>query len=99
MGKLIKAYNLEISSFPNFVKSQKEGALKFLLHKRYVERTIGREAWVEMVLEVIENNENLVLKLIDNVVIQDVKEALYWAQKFSVPKEKWPYRLKVYFNR
>lgn len=65
------------------MKSKKYGQVQFLLHKNYYEKSLSKEAWKEMVLEIVPFNASADLKL---DLIQgccynrDINEAAHWAR-------------------
>jgi hypothetical protein len=42
IARLMKAYNLPPEMCPNLNQKRNEGALQFLIHKRYIENTLGK---------------------------------------------------------
>ncbi|XP_021932280.1 exonuclease mut-7 homolog isoform X2 [Zootermopsis nevadensis] len=95
VARLTKAYNLPPETCPNLNQKRNEGALQFLIHKRYIENTLGRESWREMVREAVGNNRDLQLELIACVNnCGDPHEALYWANTYGIPKHKQPYNVQ-----
>lgn len=57
IARLIKMFNLPSEISPNLNKKRNEGALQFLFHKRFVERTFSDESWKEMVQEAVKDDE------------------------------------------
>lgn len=98
MGKLIarfvKLYNLPSELCTNLNKKRCEGVLQYLIHKRYKEYSLSTDSWREMVQDAVKNDETLQLTMIRMLLnTKDSSEALYWAKKFNVPREKWPWIL------
>ncbi|XP_063920032.1 exonuclease mut-7 homolog isoform X2 [Zophobas morio] len=94
--RLVKMFKLPNDITPNLNKKRNEGALQFLLHKRYFENSFGDESWKEMVQEAIGDDEELQKELVVQVCIYgDVAEALRWAHFYNVDKQYWPYNVRM----
>ncbi|KAJ9597339.1 hypothetical protein L9F63_011810 [Diploptera punctata] len=101
VARLTKIYNLPPETCPNLNQKRNEGALQFLVHKRYVENTLGmyntkREIWREMVREAVGDNKELQVELLVLVNSSgDPQEALYWANIYGIPKQRRPYNVQI----
>jgi hypothetical protein len=94
--RLVKMFKLPSNITPNLNKKRNEGALQFLLHKRYKENSFGDESWKEMVQEAIGDDEELQRELVTQVCMYgDVAEALRWAHFYKVDKQYWPYNVRM----
>lgn len=83
--RLAKVYNLSESddAMPNVMKSKKYGQVQFLLHKNYVEKSLSKESWREMVREIVPTDigSTLQIDLIQGCVFyHDINEAIYWVK-------------------
>lgn len=95
VARIIKTFKLPSDTCPNLTKKRGEGALQFLMHKRFVQKNIGDESWTEMALEAVGDDQNLQIELITNVVIYgDVNEAHQWVERFGLPFHLWPANLQ-----
>lgn len=99
--RLAKAYNLlDSDALPNVMKSKKYGQVQFLLHKNYNERSLSKEAWQEMVLEIVPFNASADLKmdLIQGCCYnRDITEAAHWARYVHVEPNETS-KSKYYFH-
>lgn len=87
--RLAKQYNLPDDVIPNVIKGKVRGQLQFLLRKNYVEKSLSKDSWREMVLEIVPKTAELDLKieLIDGCSYNnDLNEAVYWA-RYSIQIE------------
>ncbi|XP_076762319.1 exonuclease mut-7 homolog isoform X1 [Xylocopa sonorina] len=92
IARFVKLYNIPPECCPNLNKIRCEGALHFLIHKRYVDCSLSAASWREMVEEAVGNDKTLQLDMIRMLVnAKDATEALYWARKFDIPKDQWPW--------
>ncbi|KAJ8966185.1 hypothetical protein NQ317_011249 [Molorchus minor] len=96
IARLLKMFKLPSDLTPNFNKRRNEGALNFLLHKRFIENSFGDESWKEMVQEAVGDDEELQKELVYQVAqYGDVSEALRWAHFYSIDKKDWPYNVRL----
>ncbi|XP_015429829.1 PREDICTED: exonuclease mut-7 homolog [Dufourea novaeangliae] len=94
IARFVKLYNLPPNICGNVNKKRNEGALHFLVHKRYMDCTLSLESWREMVQEAVGNDRNLQLNLIRLLInVRDATEGLYWCREFNIPKEQWPWAI------
>ncbi|EFN66105.1 Probable exonuclease mut-7-like protein [Camponotus floridanus] len=92
VARLIKQYNLSPDVCPHLNTKRNEGALQFLIHKRYVDGSLNVASWREMVREAIGNDVKLQKELLLMLInVQDVQEGLYWAREYRIPKQEWPW--------
>lgn len=82
--RLAKVYNLlDSDALPNVMKSKKYGQVQFLLYKNYIEKSLSKESWQEMVREIvpISASDDLKLDLVHGCSYhRDINEAVYWAR-------------------
>ncbi|EZA46919.1 hypothetical protein DMN91_004839 [Ooceraea biroi] len=94
VARLIKQYNLSPDMCPHLNTKRSEGALQFLIHKRYVDGSLSVASWREMVREAVGDDAKLQADLLVMLVnASDVQEGLYWAKEYNIPKEKWPWAI------
>ncbi|XP_012279441.1 exonuclease mut-7 homolog [Orussus abietinus] len=94
VARLAKTYNLSPDVCPNLNQRRGEGALQFLMYKRYMEGSMSVESWREMAREAVGNNTKLQTELVKILAgAGDHEEALYWAKTYNVPKQQWPWSL------
>ncbi|EGI70405.1 Putative exonuclease mut-7-like protein [Acromyrmex echinatior] len=64
IARLIKQYNLSPDVCPHLNTKRNEGALQFLIHKRYVDNSLNIASWREMVREAVGNDAKLQTELL-----------------------------------
>ncbi|KAK7874023.1 hypothetical protein R5R35_013427 [Gryllus longicercus] len=95
VARLMKIYNLPRDLAPNLNRKRNEGALQFLVYKRYVQHTLGRDSFREMVYEATTANPNLQREVVIQVNLAgDVQEAVFWAREFGIPRAECPTRIQ-----
>ncbi|XP_076676382.1 exonuclease mut-7 homolog [Andrena cerasifolii] len=94
IARFVKLYNFPAEVCPNVNKKRCEGALQFLIHKRYVDGSLSTVSWREMIQEAVGDDRKLQLEMIRMLInARDAKEGLYWAREFDIPKEQWPWAI------
>ncbi|XP_031636670.1 exonuclease mut-7 homolog [Contarinia nasturtii] len=91
--RLVKQYNISDDAIPNVAKGTIRGQLQFLIRKNYGEKSLSKDSWREMVLQIVQKTAelNLKLELIDGCLFNnDMNEAAYWAKYFNVPISELP---------
>lgn len=81
--RLTKLYNLPDDLTPNVAKGKQYGQLQFLLRKNYYEKGLSRDAFREMVREILPSNAEMYLKfeLVDSCAnYNDLDEAVHWVR-------------------
>lgn len=81
--RLAKQYNLPDDVIPNVTKGKVRGQLQFLIRKNYIEKSLSKDSWRELVHEIVPKTAELSLKLelIDGCTFNnDNNEAVYWAR-------------------
>ncbi|XP_067001835.2 exonuclease mut-7 homolog isoform X2 [Anabrus simplex] len=98
VARLTKQYDLPPTVCPNLNQKRNEGALQFLIHKRFQENSLGEESWREMAREAVGNNPRLQHDLVSVVGNYDPREAYYFVNEFNIPRSRWPYSIENYFK-
>lgn len=85
MSKLIKrlAKQYNLAEPQNVTKGKTRGQLQFLIRKNYSEKSLSKDAWREMVLEIVPKAAEAQLKmdLVEGCMFNnDINEAVYWAR-------------------
>ncbi|XP_018049146.1 PREDICTED: exonuclease mut-7 homolog isoform X2 [Atta colombica] len=94
IARLIKQYNLSPDVCPHLNTKRNEGALQFLIHKRYVDNSLNIASWREMVREAVGNDAKLQTELLSMLInANDAQEGLYWAKEYEIPKDEWPWAI------
>ncbi|CAL1536700.1 unnamed protein product [Lymnaea stagnalis] len=84
--RLMKLYDIPPEACPNISENRAMGAIRYLLYKRYIEKSIGYEGWDDMVESAVGNNNSLKQQLIMELLsYNDITEAVKWADKYKLP--------------
>lgn len=96
--RLAKNYNIPRQFTPNVNKMKNFGALQFLVHKRYYEKSLNKDSWDEMVRDTVsETDRELQLELVclcSN--FNDQPEAAKWAFHYQLKRSDLPLLVQDY---
>lgn len=99
ISKLVKTFNLPTDTTPNLNQKRSAGALNFIFHKRFFEKSLSIDSWKEMAADAVKGNYTLQQDLVSMLAgFNEVEEALYWAVEFGIPQHKWPYNVSLLFR-
>lgn len=89
--RLLDLYKLDPAICSNIINQRHMGTLKYLMHKRFVEKTMTEENWSDHVQSIVVDNDWLQEQCIALLFRYcDRQTAGCWALKFGLPKEKLP---------
>ncbi|KAG9472564.1 hypothetical protein GDO78_018843 [Eleutherodactylus coqui] len=89
--RLLETYNLDPALCSNMINQRHLGTLKYLMYKRFVEKTMTQENWADHVQNTVEGNVWLQEQCIALLCrYSDLQTAGFWALKFGMPKEMLP---------
>ncbi|XP_040261262.1 exonuclease mut-7 homolog isoform X2 [Bufo bufo] len=89
--RLLETYNLDPALCSNMINQRHLGTLKYLMYKRFVEKTMTQENWADHVQNTADGNRWLQEQCIALLCrYSDLQTAGFWALKFGMPKETLP---------
>ncbi|XP_055681549.1 exonuclease mut-7 homolog [Lutzomyia longipalpis] len=90
--RLAKMYDMPKELTPNMNKRHNYGALQFLIHKRFIDKSLNKDSWQEMVkVTVPMDAPDLQLELVNACSdFGDTSDGAMWAKYFNVPHNDLP---------
>ncbi|XP_072025307.1 exonuclease mut-7 homolog [Amphiura filiformis] len=89
--RLVKLFKLDPEVCPNTCHTKDYGAMKFLLYKKYKQKSIEGDNWDELMVNTIRNNIDLQEELVVQLMCyNDLPAAAEWSQRFDIPVQKLP---------
>ncbi|GCC18680.1 hypothetical protein chiPu_0018032 [Chiloscyllium punctatum] len=90
--RLMELYDINPELCPNVVNQRQVATIKYLLYKRFIERSMSEENWSEHIEAVVGYNPQLRLQFVTLLERHtDMDTVASWALRLSVPREKLPY--------
>ncbi|XP_053138004.1 exonuclease mut-7 homolog isoform X2 [Hemicordylus capensis] len=92
--RFLDKYNLDPALCPNAINQRHLGTLKYLLYKRFVEKTMTEENWTDHIQTTVQDNPWLQEQLVHQLVRYcDLATAATWALRYDLPAESLPPRV------
>ncbi|XP_063964104.1 exonuclease mut-7 homolog [Lytechinus pictus] len=89
--RLVKMFKLDMSICPNTSKSKDIGAIKYLIHKRYIEESMPQDTWEDLIVSTIGDNKSVQSDFIDQLVwYNDIPAAARWAVHYGIDINELP---------
>ncbi|XP_042334421.1 exonuclease mut-7 homolog isoform X2 [Sceloporus undulatus] len=89
--RFLDKYQLDPALCPNVVNQRHLGTLRYLLHKRFVEKTMTQENWADHVQSTVQENQWLQEQLVHLLVRYGGPEtSARWALHYGLPKDSLP---------
>ncbi|XP_055661372.1 exonuclease mut-7 homolog isoform X6 [Falco peregrinus] len=89
--RLLDRFNVDPAVCPNVINQRHLRTLNYLFYKRFVEKTMTQENWIDHVQSTVGENRWLQGHLIQLLISHcDLNTAARWAQHCSLPKELLP---------
>ncbi|XP_035829392.1 exonuclease mut-7 homolog [Aplysia californica] len=87
--RLIKLFDIPPETCPNITENRAMGAVRYLLYKYYIEKSMAHNSWEDMLESAVGENKNLQQQLVTELLgYNDVMEALTWADRYQLEDEK-----------
>ncbi|CRL04117.1 CLUMA_CG017229, isoform A [Clunio marinus] len=92
ISRLTKKYQLPDEIAPNMKKHKEFGSLHFILRKNYIEKSLNKASFEEMVKDTIgKENKDLQVELVHTCLTYGSKDdAVDWTNYYEIPLEKVP---------
>ncbi|XP_017563688.1 exonuclease mut-7 homolog isoform X1 [Pygocentrus nattereri] len=87
--RLMEKFSVDPSLCVNSVHKRKQDSLKFLMYKRFREKSMTEENWRDHVQVTVEGNVELQVLLVDLLVhYSELQVAAQWAKHYNVPRDR-----------
>lgn len=91
MTRLVKQYKIDLSSCPHLSSAKAIQSVRYLLYKRFVEKTLMGINFEEMLEREVGDNPEVQEELLYSLIgYNDTPTAYKFAVIYNVPKERWP---------
>ncbi|KAL7847877.1 hypothetical protein AOLI_G00225950 [Acnodon oligacanthus] len=89
--RLMEKFSIDPSLCVNSVHKRKQDSLKFLMYKRFREKSMTEENWRDHVQVTVEGSAELQVLLVDLLVhYSELQVAAQWAKHYNVPRDRLP---------
>ncbi|XP_076025280.1 exonuclease mut-7 homolog [Genypterus blacodes] len=90
--RLMEKFNIDSALCPNALHKQRLDSLRFLMYKRFVEKSMIEENWSDHVQSVVADDPELQILLVEMLVKYcGVRKASQWSLRYRIPKYRLPF--------
>ncbi|KAJ8401956.1 hypothetical protein AAFF_G00375370 [Aldrovandia affinis] len=89
--RLKEHFNIDPALCPNSVTKRKVDSLRFLMYKRFVEKGMSEENWIDHIQATVADSPGLQVHLVELLVkYSGLHSAAQWSMRYRIPKESLP---------
>ncbi|KAG7498615.1 exonuclease mut-7-like [Solea senegalensis] len=90
--RLVEKFNIEQGLCPNALHKRRLDSLRFLMYKRFVEKSMTEENWSDHVQYVVSDDHKLQIKLVEMLVQYcGLRTASQWSLKYNISRNQLPF--------
>ncbi|XP_019128013.2 exonuclease mut-7 homolog [Larimichthys crocea] len=90
--RLMEKFNIDQGLCPNALHKRRLDSLRFLMYKRFMEKSMTEENWSDHVEYVVADDLELQIHLVEMLVkYSDFQKASQWSLRYNIPRNRLPY--------
>lgn len=90
--RLMEKFNIDQGLCPNALHKRRLDSLRFLMYKRFVEKSMTEENWSDHVQYVVADDLELQVLLVEMLVKYcDLQKASQWSLRYNIPRDRLPF--------
>ncbi|XP_053267889.1 exonuclease mut-7 homolog [Pleuronectes platessa] len=90
--RLAEKFNIDQGLYPNALHKRRLDSLRFLMYKRFVEKTMTEDNWSDHVQSVVADDLELQIQLVEMLVkYYGLQKAAQWSLKYNIPRYRLPF--------
>ncbi|KAM8829137.1 exonuclease mut-7 homolog isoform 2-T3 [Spinachia spinachia] len=91
--RLVEKFNIDQGLCPNALHKRRLDSLRFLMYKRFVEKTMTDENWSDHVQYVVADDSELQIQLVELLVkyCGCLSKASQWSLRYDIPRNRLPF--------
>ncbi|KAI3362415.1 hypothetical protein L3Q82_012713 [Scortum barcoo] len=90
--RLMEKFNIDQGLCPNALHKRRLDSLRFLMYKRFVEKSMTEENWSDHVQYVVADDLELQIHLVEMLVKHcGLRKASQWSLRYNIPRDRLPY--------
>ncbi|XP_026152759.1 exonuclease mut-7 homolog [Mastacembelus armatus] len=90
--RLMEKFNINQELCPNALYKRRLDSLRYLMYKRYVEKSMTEENWSDHVQYVVSDDTELQIHLVEMLVKYcGVQTAAQWSLRYKIPRNRLPW--------
>ncbi|GAA6232040.1 exonuclease mut-7 homolog [Lates japonicus] len=89
--RLVEKFNIDQGLCPNALHKRRLDSLRFLMYKRFVEKSMTEENWSDHVQYVVADDLELQINLVEMLVkYSGLQKASQWSLRYNIPRHRLP---------
>ncbi|XP_062290274.1 exonuclease mut-7 homolog [Scomber scombrus] len=89
--RLVEKFNIDQALCPNALHKRRQDSMRFLMYKRFVEKSMTQENWSDHVQYVVADDLELQIQLVEMLVrYSGLQKASQWSLRYSIPRHRLP---------
>ncbi|XP_070780896.1 exonuclease mut-7 homolog [Enoplosus armatus] len=90
--RLVEKFNIDQGLCPNALHKRRLDSSRFLMYKRFVEKSMTEENWSDHVQYVVADDLELQIQLVEMLVKYcGLQKAAQWSLRYNIPRDRLPY--------
>nr|XP_019937305.1 PREDICTED: exonuclease mut-7 homolog [Paralichthys olivaceus] len=90
--RLAEKFHIDQGLYPNALHKRRLDSLRFLMYKRFVEKSMTEENWSDHVQSVVADDLELQIQLVEMLVkYHSLQKASQWSLNYNVPRNRLPF--------
>ncbi|KAM3874359.1 exonuclease mut-7 homolog [Diretmus argenteus] len=90
--RLMEKFNIDQALCPNSIYKRKQDCLRFLMYKKFVEKSMSEENWSDHVQSIVAGHPELHIQLVELLVKYcGLQRASQWSLRYNIPKDRLPF--------
>ncbi|XP_047426125.1 exonuclease mut-7 homolog isoform X2 [Mugil cephalus] len=92
IARLVEKFKIDQALCPNALHKRRLDSLRFLMYKRFVEKSMTEENWCDHVQYVVADDLELQIQLVEILTkYSGVRKAAQWSLRYNVPRYRLPF--------
>lgn len=89
--RLVEKFNIDHGLYPNALHKRRLDSLRFLMYKRFVEKSMTEDNWIDHVQCVVADDHELQIKLVEMLLQYcSIQKAAQWSLRYNIPRNRLP---------
>ncbi|XP_051907448.1 exonuclease mut-7 homolog [Hippocampus zosterae] len=90
--RLAEKFKIDQGQFPNALHKRRQDTLRFLMFKRFVNKSMTDENWSDHVQTVVADDRELQIQLVEMLLKYcDPEKAARWSLRYNLPRHRLPF--------
>ncbi|XP_061913437.1 exonuclease mut-7 homolog isoform X1 [Entelurus aequoreus] len=89
--RLAEKFHIHQGLCPNALHKSRQDTLRFLMYKRFVEKSMNDLVWADHVETVVADDPELHIQLVEMLVKYTLVKSAQWSRRYNIPKHRLPF--------